>query len=134
MLFFCLFLGQRHDGRHARHQVRVGRQQCLKMHHAVLLNHRTYGRNLCLMCLVRIGYRNLIVTDAMDMGAITKQYTLEEAVVGCLVAGVDIVLSPHDFVRAFDAIEAAVKSGKLTEERINQSVRRILLLKITPRR
>ena len=81
-----------------------------------------------------LGYRNLIVTDAMDMGAITKQYTLEEAVVGCLVAGVDIVLSPHDFVRAFDAIEAAVKSGKLTEERINQSVRRILLLKITTRR
>ena len=81
-----------------------------------------------------LGYRNIIVTDAMDMGAITKQYTLEEAVVGCLVAGVDIVLSPHDFVRAFDAIEAAVKSGKLTEERINQSVRRILLLKITTRR
>ena len=70
----------------------------------------------------------------MDMGAITKQYTLEESVVGCLVAGVDIVLSPHDFVRAFDAIEAAVKSGKLTEERINQSVRRILLLKVTTRR
>ena len=81
-----------------------------------------------------LGYRNLIVTDAMDMGAITKQYTLEKAVVGCLVAGVDIVLSPHDFVSAFDAIEAAVKSGKLTEERINQSVRRILLLKITTRR
>ena len=81
-----------------------------------------------------LGYRNIIVTDAMDMGVITKQYTLEESVVGCLVAGVDIVLSPHDFVRAFDAIEAAVKSGKLTEERINQSVRRILLLKITTRR
>ena len=72
---------------------------------------------------------NIIVTDAMEMGAITLQYTNAEAAVGTLLASADIVLGPQNFVGAFDAVIKAVEDGTLTEERINQSVRRILRLK-----
>ena len=77
-----------------------------------------------------LGYQNIIVTDAMDMGAITRQYNNAEAAVGSILAGVDIVLDPKDFVEAFNAVIAAVENGTITEERINQSVRRILRLKM----
>ena len=76
-----------------------------------------------------LGYRNIIITDAMEMGAITQQYTNAEAAVGTLLAGADIVLGPQNFVDAFDAVIKAVEDGMLTEERINQSVRRILKMK-----
>lgn len=48
---------------------------------------------------------------------------------GTLLAGADIVLGPQNFVDAFDAVIKAVEDGTLTEERINQSVRRILKMK-----
>ena len=76
-----------------------------------------------------LGYQNLIITDAMEMGAITLQYTNAEAAVGTLLAGADIVLGPQNFVEAFDAVVQAVEGGVLTEQRIDQSVRRILRLK-----
>ena len=76
-----------------------------------------------------LGYQNLIITDAMEMGAITLQYTNAEAAVGTLLAGADIVLGPQNFVEAFDAVVRAVEDGVLTEQRIDQSVRRILKLK-----
>ena len=76
-----------------------------------------------------LGYQNLIITDAMEMGAITLQYTNAEAAVGTLQAGADIVLGPQNFVEAFDAVVRAVEDGVLTEQRIDQSVRRILRLK-----
>lgn len=73
-----------------------------------------------------LGYQNIIVTDAMEMGAIMKQYTNTEAAIGSIQAGADIVLVPKNFVEAFDAVVAAVNRGTISEERINQSVRRIL--------
>lgn len=76
-----------------------------------------------------LGYQNIIVTDAMEMGAITRQYSNAEAAVGTLQAGADIVLGPLNFVEAFDAVVKAVEDGVLTEQRIDQSVRRILKLK-----
>ena len=76
-----------------------------------------------------LGYKNIIITDGMEMGAITQQYSSGEAAVGSIKAGVDIVLGPRDLVEAFDAVIAAVKNGTISEERINQSVRRILKLK-----
>ena len=76
-----------------------------------------------------LGYQNIIITDAMEMGAITQQYTNAEAVVGTLLAGADIVLNPQRFVETFDAVVKAVEDGALTEQRIDQSVRRILRLK-----
>ena len=76
-----------------------------------------------------LGYQNIIITDAMEMGAITQQYSNSEAAIGSILAGVDIVLGPQNFTEAFDAVIAAVDKGIITEERINQSVRRILKLK-----
>ena len=76
-----------------------------------------------------LGYNNIIVTDAMDMGAITLQYDPAAAAVGAIQAGVDIVLCPKDMIEAFEAVMDAVDSGTITEERINRSARRILRLK-----
>ena len=77
-----------------------------------------------------MGYKNIIITDDMEMGAITQQFTSAEAAVGCILAGADIVLGPQNFIEAFEAVVKAVEKGIITEERINQSVRRILKLKI----
>ncbi len=76
-----------------------------------------------------LGYQNIIVTDAMEMGAITLQYTNTQAVIGCIQAGADIVLGPKNFIEAFDAVVEAVEQGIISENRIDQSVRRILKLK-----
>jgi hypothetical protein len=71
----------------------------------------------------------IIITDAISMGAITNQYSNAEAAVGSIMAGADIVLDPRSYVEAFDAVFNAVNNGTITEERINQSVRRVLKLK-----
>jgi len=76
-----------------------------------------------------LGYQNIIITDGMEMGAITLQYTSAEAAVRSILAGADIVLGPRHFTEAFDAVIAAVNNGTISEERINQSVRRILILR-----
>ncbi len=81
-----------------------------------------------------LGYKNIIITDGMEMGAITQHYTSGEAAVGSIKAGVDIVLGPRDFTEAFDAVMDAVKNGSISEERINQSVRRILTLRLAMNR
>ena len=61
-----------------------------------------------------LGYQNIIITDAMEMGAITQQYTNAEAAVGCINAGVDIVLGPQLFTEAFDAVVEAVENGTIS--------------------
>ncbi len=76
-----------------------------------------------------LGYQNIIITDGMEMGAITQQFSSGEAAVGSILAGVDIVLGPKNFVQAFNAVINAVETGVISQERINQSVRRILKLK-----
>ena len=76
-----------------------------------------------------LGYNNIIVADAMEMGAITLHYTTADAAVLAVQAGVDILLGPKNLIEAFDAVIAAVQSGKITEKRIDESVRRILKLK-----
>ncbi len=76
-----------------------------------------------------LGFQGVIITDGMAMGAITRQYSPAEATLMSLQAGADIVLGPKDFFQAFDAVIQAVKDSTLTEERIDESVRRILALK-----
>lgn len=76
-----------------------------------------------------LGYQGVIITDSMEMGAITQQYTAAEAAVKSIQAGADIVLGPKNFVEAFDAVVAAVQDGIIAEERINQSLHRVLKLK-----
>lgn len=76
-----------------------------------------------------LGYDGVICTDALEMQAITKYYGNGEAAVMALNAGADILLIPADLEDAFDAVMEAVENGTITEQRLNESVRRILTLK-----
>jgi len=78
-----------------------------------------------------LGFKGIIITDAMEMGAIVQNYTCEEATVGTVKAGTDIVLLPQNFERAYEALFQAVGSGEISEKRIDDSVRKILKLKYT---
>ena len=78
----------------------------------------------------KMGYTGLVVTDAMNMGAITEEYTSGEAAVKAVQAGVDIVLMPENFQEAYQGVLDAVADGTLTEERIDESVTRILTVKL----
>src|SRR6202521_2197146 len=77
----------------------------------------------------QLGYQGLIVTDAMDMGGITVRYAPGEAAVRAVVAGADALLMPPVPEAAFEALQAAVKSGRISKERSDASVRRILQAK-----
>ena len=77
----------------------------------------------------KLGFQNVIITDAQNMGAITDHYTSADAAVQALSAGVDMVLMPDDLQAAYDGVLAAVQNGTLTEARINESVLRILTVK-----
>ncbi len=81
-----------------------------------------------------LGYKGIIITDGMAMGAITRQYESGEAAILSLQAGADIILGPKNFIEAFDAVMKALEDGTLTEERVNESVRRTLTLKANLRK
>ena len=76
-----------------------------------------------------LGYEGLITTDALAMGAIAKNYSSAEAAVLAFDAGIDILLMPFDYIEAFDGVVDAVKNGKISESRLEESVLRILNLK-----
>lgn len=78
----------------------------------------------------QMGYDGIVVTDAMNMGAVTEQYTSAQAAVKALQAGADVVLMPEDFREAYQGVLDAVKDGTLTEQRINESVTRIVTVKV----
>ena len=78
-----------------------------------------------------LGYNGLIVTDALDMGAITNTYGDGEAAVMAVLAGNDILLKPKNFFTAYEAVLNAVKNGVISEERINESVKRIINVKLS---
>jgi beta-N-acetylhexosaminidase len=76
-----------------------------------------------------LGYQGLVVTDAMDMGGITVRFAPGEAAVRAFVAGADALLMPPVPDAAVDALRDAVKSGRISRERLDASVRRILQAK-----
>ena len=76
-----------------------------------------------------LGYDGVVITDALNMGAITDNYTSSEAAVAAIKAGADIILAPLDFRAAYNAILSAVNFGEISVERLDQSVLRILNLK-----
>ncbi|PYT63255.1 MAG: beta-N-acetylglucosaminidase [Acidobacteria bacterium] len=77
----------------------------------------------------QLGYQGLVVTDAMDMGGITVRYAPGEAAVRAVAAGADCVLMPPVPDAAFEALQGAVKSGRISKTRLDESVRRILQAK-----
>lgn len=76
-----------------------------------------------------LGYTGIIVTDSLSMGAITDYYTPAEAAVAALKAGCDIPLMPERLDEAYQGVLSAVQVGELTEERIDESLIRILAAK-----
>lgn len=77
-----------------------------------------------------MGYKGIIITDALNMGAIQNNYPPDQAAVMALQAGADLLLMPADFKEAYAGVLDAVKTGALTEERIDQSLMRILSVKL----
>ena len=76
-----------------------------------------------------LGFKGLVVTDALDMGGIAKGFTSAEAAVRALEAGADALLMPADPEAAIRAVVAAVQSGRLTRQRIRDSVVKLLAAK-----
>ncbi len=76
-----------------------------------------------------MGYKGIIITDALNMKALTDDYTDYEIYEKAINAGVDILLMPNGSSKTISQIKEAVIKGKIKEERIDESVRRILTLK-----
>ena len=76
-----------------------------------------------------LDYDGIVITDAMNMGAIVDYYPDGEAAVKAVEAGVDIVLMPADLDDAYNSLCEAVQTGEISENRLDESVERILSLK-----
>lgn len=76
-----------------------------------------------------LGFDGLVVTDALNMGAIMTNYSSDTAAVTAILAGVDLLLMPTDFQSAYQGVLNAVYNGEISEDRINKSVRKIIQVK-----
>ena len=92
---------------------------------AVLLQEKLRGE---------LGFEGVVVTDALEMHAISKRCPSGEAALRALQAGADIFLCPLHLCEAFDAVVHAVELGAVPEDRLDASVQRILSLKNTIRK
>ncbi len=77
----------------------------------------------------RLGFDGVVITDSMLMGAISQNYSSGIAAVESVKAGVDIILMPENLDEAINALVDAIDNGEISEERIDESVRRILKAK-----
>jgi len=77
----------------------------------------------------QLGFRGLIVTDGLEMRALTRDYPPDSVAVLAVHAGADLLLVPPDPDLAVDAVVSAVRRGEISERQVNQSVRRILTVK-----
>lgn len=77
-----------------------------------------------------MGYDGIVITDAFNMGAIVGQYSSAQAAVKTLQAGTDLILMPADFHSAYQGVLDAVRNGELSEQRVDESLRRILRIKL----
>ena len=79
-----------------------------------------------------LSYDGVIVSDDLGMGAISKKYSVAESAVRAVVAGTDILIvvrGSETYEKMIIALEKAVKDGVISENRIDESVERILKLK-----
>ncbi len=78
---------------------------------------------------LQLGFDGLIMTDALDMKAVTRKFNLGEAEAEALVAGNDLLLLPKNFIQGVEAIKRYIQEGKITESEIDEHVLRILKYK-----
>lgn len=76
-----------------------------------------------------MGYNGVVITDALNMSAISEYYDSAQACIMAFKAGADMVLMPEDFEAAYEGVLAAVKDGTISEARINDSLRRVYRIK-----
>jgi beta-N-acetylhexosaminidase len=74
-------------------------------------------------------FGGIIISDAMDMAGVLKQFGADEAVKRAVAAGIDVLIQPVDVGKTIDAVVAGVKEGRYSEARLDESVRRVLQLK-----
>ncbi|HEX3533821.1 MAG TPA: glycoside hydrolase family 3 N-terminal domain-containing protein [Gemmatimonadaceae bacterium] len=73
-----------------------------------------------------MGFKGMIISDAMDMRGVLDQYGSDEAVKRAIAAGIDVLIQPLDVSQAIDAVVAGVREGRYTEARLDSSVRRVV--------
>lgn len=76
-----------------------------------------------------LGYNGVVITDGVNMKALADNYSVKEICSYSINAGVDIILMPPDPIETVNIIEGLVNEGIITEQRIDESVKRILLMK-----
>lgn len=76
-----------------------------------------------------MGFDGVIITDALDMSAISEYYGADEAAIMAIRAGCDMILMPEDFETAYNGVLQAVRDGQISEERINDALKRIYRIK-----
>jgi len=81
------------------------------------------------LLIEELGFKGVVITDALNMGALTNNYTTEEILINTINAGVDMLLMPGSSKTSLTTIKKAIEDGKITEQQINNSVRKILTLK-----
>ena len=82
----------------------------------------------------KLGFQGVVITDSLVMGALNNRWTVAQAAALAIEAGADMVIGPQNaqvVAQVKDALKAAIASGKLSQTRIETSVKRILKLKIT---
>lgn len=77
-----------------------------------------------------LGFEGVVITDSLRQRFVTAEYTPGQAAVAAIQAGCDMLYMPEDFYQAHAAIVAAVRQGEISEARLDESVSRILMLKI----
>ncbi len=77
-----------------------------------------------------LGFEGILVTDSMQMGALTEHIDAEDAAIQAINAGADILLMPSDLDTLVPALQTAVKDGRISEERLTESATRIMALKL----
>lgn len=114
--------------------LRAGDRDCVMVGHITAPNIAPLPASLSHRMVTEIlreelGFSGLIVTDSLEMDAVSAQYTASEAAVKAIQAGCDILLMPDGLPEAFQGVLSAVESGEISQDRLDSSVRRILEFK-----
>jgi beta-N-acetylhexosaminidase len=81
----------------------------------------------------QLGYKGLVITDCLNEKAVSEYYSSEEAAILALKAGCDMILCPENFEQAYNGVLKAVQEGTISEERVNDALRRIYRIKFADR-